>query len=125
MCVHAQAHLVAAFEYPACMVALPACVPSTAMHARAEYACCKSHTRLLLTCVCYGIRTLQARSYFRSGQRLGSHVFELWYNGALSAQHQGDLQAALEQAQAAVEAYPEHADSKALLQSLRTQLMAL
>lgn len=32
----------------------------------------------------------------RSGQRDGSHVFELWYNGALLAYKAGDFQISFE-----------------------------
>jgi tetratricopeptide repeat protein 8 len=62
-------------------------------------------------------------AHFSTAQRLADWLYESWYNGALAAMRAGDLQSAFKQCQKALEAFPEHADSQELMQSLKEQFM--
>lgn len=67
----------------------------------------------------------QARAYFRTGHKISPHVYEPFYNGALLAQKQGNLQESYVLVTKALEAYPEHTESRELLRQLRQQLILL
>ena len=66
----------------------------------------------------YMLRT-RRRSPCTRSCRLGPHTFEPPYNSALLSYKLGDLQESFNQATKALECYPEHADSKELLKTLR------
>lgn len=66
-----------------------------------------------------------ARSNFDSSQKLAPHIFEPFYNGALVAFKLGDCQESFKQAKQALEAFPEHLDSKDLLEQLRKHFTML
>jgi len=67
----------------------------------------------------------QARSHFQTAQRLAPHMFEPFFNGALVAFKLGDCQHSFDNAQKALEAFPEHTDSKELLKQLRRHFTML
>ncbi|KXZ42612.1 BBS8 protein [Gonium pectorale] len=66
-----------------------------------------------------------AAALFRSGQREGSHVFEVFFNGALLAYKAGDFQVSFELVNQALEAYPEHTESHELLKQLKAHFTML
>lgn len=68
---------------------------------------------------------IQARSLYRTAQRLSAGAHEPWYNAALLAWRQGDLQATHEALEGALAAFPGHADSQELARQLRAQLVAV
>ncbi|KAG2451608.1 hypothetical protein HYH02_003389 [Chlamydomonas schloesseri] len=66
-----------------------------------------------------------AAALFRSGQREGSHVFEVFFNGALLAFKAGDFQVSFDLVNKALEAYPEHTESHELLKQLKAHFTML
>jgi len=67
----------------------------------------------------------QARSNFLQSLRLSPHLFEPFFNGALVAFKLGDCQESYEMAQKALEAFPDHTDSKDLLKQLKKHFTML
>jgi tetratricopeptide repeat protein 8 len=66
-----------------------------------------------------------AKTSFKMGQRVGEHVFELHYNGALLAFKNGDFQDSFNLAKAALEVYPEHTESQELMKQLKNHFSTL
>ncbi|CAM9501407.1 unnamed protein product [Chrysoparadoxa australica] len=66
-----------------------------------------------------------ARASLSRAQFLAPYLFEPFYNGALLSYRAGDLQDAYAQCSKALEVYPEHHDSKELLEQLKSHLRAL
>ncbi|GLC45301.1 hypothetical protein PLESTB_000307000 [Pleodorina starrii] len=66
-----------------------------------------------------------AAALFRSGQREGNHVFEVFFNGALLAFKAGDFQVSFELVNQALQAYPEHTESHELLKQLKAHFTML
>ncbi|GIL68547.1 hypothetical protein Vafri_21814 [Volvox africanus] len=66
-----------------------------------------------------------AAALFRSGQREGNHVFEVFFNGALVAFKAGDFQVSFELVNQALQAYPEHTESHELLKQLKAHFTML
>ncbi|EFJ39613.1 TRP protein for flagellar function [Volvox carteri f. nagariensis] len=66
-----------------------------------------------------------AAALFRSGQREGGHVFEVFFNGALLAFKAGDFQVSFELVNQALQAYPEHTESHELLKQLKAHFTML
>ncbi|GIL88321.1 hypothetical protein Vretimale_15095 [Volvox reticuliferus] len=66
-----------------------------------------------------------AAALFRSGQREGNHVFEVFFNGALVAFKAGDFQVSYELVNQALQAYPEHTESHELLKQLKAHFTML
>eukprot|EP00052_Salpingoeca_macrocollata_P015276 m.121642 g.121642 ORF g.121642 m.121642 type:complete len:499 (+) comp19633_c1_seq2:60-1556(+) len=66
----------------------------------------------------------QARSHYQSAIQAGQ-IYEPHYNLALLCYNKGDLQKAHSEVEAALECFPEHFDSKVLLQKLRSSLVSL
>ena len=60
-----------------------------------------------------------AKSFFAMAQQLASHLFEPFFNGALVAYKVGECQESWLLAQKALEAYPEHQESKELMRQLK------
>ncbi|QDZ23627.1 TPR repeat domain-containing protein [Chloropicon primus] len=60
----------------------------------------------------------QARSNFQVAERIAPHLHEPKYNSALIAFDAGDYEESVEMANNSLEAFPEHEDSKDLLQQL-------
>jgi tetratricopeptide repeat protein 8 len=67
----------------------------------------------------------QARSNFDTAHGLAPHMFEPFFNGALVAFKLGDCQESFDYAQRALEAFPEHTDSKELLKQLKKHFTML
>lgn len=67
----------------------------------------------------------QARAHFQTAQKLAHHMFEAFFNGALLAFKLGDCSEAYELAAKALEAFPEHTDSKELLKQLKKHFTML
>lgn len=70
-------------------------------------------------------RIEQARAFFLSASGLAPHVFEPHYNSAAVSEKLGDLQTSYGACQKALEAFPEHGDSKELLKQLKKHFAAL
>lgn len=66
-----------------------------------------------------------ARSNLKMAQTLAPYLFEPFYNGALLAYRHGDLQEAFLLCNKSLEVYPEHGDSKQLLQILQGHFSVL
>jgi tetratricopeptide repeat protein 8 len=66
-----------------------------------------------------------AKSSFKTGQRAGEHVFELFYNGALLAFKTGEFQESFDLAKRALEIFPDHSDSQELLKQLKNHFSTL
>ena len=64
--------------------------------------------------VCKNVHNMHTRR-----RRLGPHTFEPPYNSALLSYKLGDLQESFTQATKSLQCYPDHADSKELLQTLK------
>ena len=62
-----------------------------------------------------------SRGFFKTATSLGPHLFEPFFNGALVAFKMGDCQESWDLANKALQAYPEHQESKELLKQLRKQ----
>ena len=60
-----------------------------------------------------------AKSFFATAQQLGAHLFEPFFNGALVAYKVGECQESWLLAQKALQAYPEHQESKELMKQLK------
>lgn len=56
----------------------------------------------------------QARSSYQTCQRLAPHMYEPFYNGAILAYKLGDFEESYDLVTKALQAYPEHAESKEL-----------
>jgi tetratricopeptide repeat protein 8 len=67
----------------------------------------------------------QATSNFEASQKLAPHVFEPYYNGALVAFKQGNCQESFSLAQKALEAFPDHMDTKDLIKELQNHFTML
>lgn len=67
----------------------------------------------------------QAASNFHSAAQHAPHMFQPFYNSALIAFKLGNCQESFTQAQMALAAYPEHADTHQLLKQLRSHLTML
>jgi tetratricopeptide repeat protein 8 len=67
----------------------------------------------------------QAQAHFRTAMDLGSHLFEPAFNAGLLAFKLGEFQDSAELAQKALEAYPEHFESKELLKQLKAHYQTL
>ncbi|KAI0220196.1 Tetratricopeptide repeat protein 8 [Lamellibrachia satsuma] len=67
----------------------------------------------------------QARAFFQAAFNLAPHMFEPHYNFASMSESIGDLQSSFNAASRALEAFPEHADSKELLRALQQQFSML
>ncbi|XP_014238958.2 tetratricopeptide repeat protein 8 [Trichogramma pretiosum] len=61
----------------------------------------------------------EARVYFHAAASIASFAYEPHFNSALLAYNTGDLQTSYIAVQKAMDAYPEHADSKSLLKKLQ------
>lgn len=66
-----------------------------------------------------------ARSYFATAARLGEHLFEPAFNGALLAYKLGDFQEAFNLVRKALACFADHADGQELLRTLKAQFIAL
>merc|ERR1712072_1622460 len=67
----------------------------------------------------------QAQAHFRTAMDLGSHLFEPAFNAGLLAFKLGEFQDSAELAQKALEAFPEHFESKELLKQLKAHYQTL
>ena len=67
----------------------------------------------------------QARSNFQVAERLAPHLHEPKYNSALIAFDAGDYEESVEMVNSSLETFPEHQDSKDLLQQLDKVLSLL
>merc|ERR1711998_64106 len=67
----------------------------------------------------------QAQAHFRTAMRLAPHLFEPAFNAGLLAFKLGEFQDSSELAHKALEAYPEHFESKELLKQLKQHFMTL
>eukprot|EP00451_Oxyrrhis_marina_P015597 CAMPEP_0204328882 /NCGR_PEP_ID=MMETSP0469-20131031/13746_1 /ASSEMBLY_ACC=CAM_ASM_000384 /TAXON_ID=2969 /ORGANISM="Oxyrrhis marina" /LENGTH=360 /DNA_ID=CAMNT_0051311389 /DNA_START=29 /DNA_END=1111 /DNA_ORIENTATION=- len=67
----------------------------------------------------------QAQAHFRTAMRLGPHLFEPAFNGGLLSFKLGDFQDSFELANKAMEAYPEHIESKELIKQLKQHFSTL
>lgn len=67
----------------------------------------------------------QAQAHFNTALRLGPHLFEPAFNGALLAFKLGEFQESFELANKALEAYPDHIESKELIKQLKTHFSSL
>ncbi|CAK0808900.1 unnamed protein product [Prorocentrum cordatum] len=67
----------------------------------------------------------QAQAHFHTAMRLGPHLFEPAFNGGLLAFKLGDFQESYELAHKALEAYPDHIDSKELIKQLKSHFSSL
>jgi len=67
----------------------------------------------------------QAQAHFHTAMRLGPHLFEPAFNGGLLAFKLGDFQESYELAHRALEAYPDHLDSKELIKQLKSHFSSL
>lgn len=67
----------------------------------------------------------QARSHFQSAWKIAPHLFEPFFNGALVSFKLGDCQESFNMAQKALEAFPEHTDSKELIKQLKKHFTML
>ena len=61
----------------------------------------------------------QARAYFLSAISINPELYEAHYNLSLLSEGQGDLNTSFKEVRKALEAFPEHVDSKNLLAQLR------
>ena len=66
-----------------------------------------------------------ALARFQVAQKLAPHAYEAWYNGALVSMRTGNLEMCYRQAKCALEAFPDHNDTKDLLKQLQLQFGAL
>jgi len=66
-----------------------------------------------------------ARANFKTAQNLAPFAYEPFYNGALIAYKLGEFQEAFATCSKALEIYPEHTDSKELLQILKNHFAVL
>ena len=62
---------------------------------------------------------------FQAAQKMAPHAYEAWYNGALVSMRAGNLQECYSQATSALDAFPDHSDTKDLLKQLQSQFNAL
>ena len=62
---------------------------------------------------------------FQGAQKMAPHAYEAWYNGALVSMRAGNLQECYSQATSALDAFPDHSDTKDLLKQLQSQFNAL
>jgi len=67
----------------------------------------------------------QAQAHFHTAMRLGPHLFEPAFNGGLLAFKLGEFQDSFELANKALEAYPDHNESKELLKQLKAHFSSL
>ncbi|XP_033630596.1 tetratricopeptide repeat protein 8-like [Asterias rubens] len=67
----------------------------------------------------------QARAFFQAAQSLAPHMFEPHYNFATLSDQVGDLQSSYNAAKKAMDAYPDHCDSKELLDQLKKHFSIL
>jgi len=67
----------------------------------------------------------QAQAHFHTAMRLGPHLFEPAFNGGLLAFKLGDFQESFELANKALEAYPDHIESKELIKQLKAHFSSL
>ncbi|XP_038073225.1 tetratricopeptide repeat protein 8-like [Patiria miniata] len=67
----------------------------------------------------------QARAFFQAAESLAPHMFEPHYNFATLSDQVGDLQSSYNATKKAIEAYPEHCDSKELLEQLKKHFSIL
>jgi tetratricopeptide repeat protein 8 len=67
----------------------------------------------------------QARSNFQTALKLAPHMFEPFFNGALVAFKLGDCQESFDMAMKALEAFPDHTDSKELIRQLKKHFTML
>jgi tetratricopeptide repeat protein 8 len=67
----------------------------------------------------------QARSNFQTAQKMADFMFEPFFNGAFLAFKMGDFQESFELVSKALEAYPDHTDSKELLKQLKNHFSLL
>ena len=65
-----------------------------------------------------------AMGHYAKAQQLAEHAYEPWYNGALLASREGNVEQAFKQVTKALEAYPEHVDSQELRKELQAQLLS-
>lgn len=66
-----------------------------------------------------------ARSHFETARKLAGHLFEPFFSGALVSWKLGDCQESYELAQKALQAFPDHTDTKELLSQLKKQFMSV
>lgn len=66
-----------------------------------------------------------SRSHFLSAQKLGGHLYEPFYSGALVAFKLGDTQESYEMCVNSLRAFPDHSDSKELMKSLKKLFLSL
>ncbi|CAE7581589.1 Ttc8 [Symbiodinium sp. KB8] len=67
----------------------------------------------------------QAQAHFATAMRLAAHLFEPAFNGGLLAFKLGEFQDSFELANKALEAYPEHIESKELIKQLKAHFSSL
>jgi len=67
----------------------------------------------------------QAQAHFQTAMRLGPHLFEPAFNGGLLAFKLGEFQDSFELANKALEAYPDHIESKELIKQLKAHFSSL
>lgn len=67
----------------------------------------------------------QAQAHFQTAMRLGSHLYEPAFNAGLLAFKLGEFQESYELATKALEAYPDHVESKELLKQLKAHFSLL
>lgn len=67
----------------------------------------------------------QAQAHFATAMRLGPHLFEPAFNGGLLAFKLGEFQDSFELANKALEAYPDHIESKELIKQLKAHFSSL
>lgn len=67
----------------------------------------------------------QAQAHFQTAMRLGPHLFEPAFNGGLLAFKLGEFQESYELAHKALEAYPDHLESKELVKQLKAHFASL
>lgn len=63
--------------------------------------------------------------HFQLAQQVAPHAYEAWYNGALVSMRKGNLEDCYKQARCALEAFPDHSDTKDLLKQMQQQFNAL
>eukprot|EP00940_MAST-03C_sp_MAST-3C-sp2_P001179 g1179.t1 len=63
-----------------------------------------------------------AKNSFESAQSMAPHVYESFYNAALLAFKMGDFQESFDRVSKSLHAFPEHTESKALMDCLKRQL---
>ena len=83
----------------------------------------EAHTNLGVLAVRAGDKGA-AMGHYAKAQQLAEHAYEPWYNGALLASREGNMEQAFKQVTKALEAYPEHVDSQELHKELQAQLLS-